>query len=174
MGNAAASGNAVVEMRQALAQRILEVTNTPGEHATAIPELWLYHRMRHKEPNQRLMRLKVFSELLALAKVMSTSFSSLDTRLLGPSPIMLPHCIGAHRERSHSLLCVCADGAPPTPVIAKLDRLARNVHFISGLDGFRLPEPLRLTSTESTGKQTPNWHWPSGGALLFGGEDLRW
>jgi AraC-like DNA-binding protein len=44
MVNAAASGNAVVEMRQALAQRILEVTNTPGEHATAIPEVWLYHR----------------------------------------------------------------------------------------------------------------------------------
>jgi AraC-like DNA-binding protein len=44
MTNAAASGNAVVEMRQALAQRILEVTATPGEHATAIPEVWLYHR----------------------------------------------------------------------------------------------------------------------------------
>jgi AraC-like DNA-binding protein len=42
--NAAASANAVVEMRQALAQRILEVTTMPGEHATAIPEAWLYHR----------------------------------------------------------------------------------------------------------------------------------
>jgi AraC-like DNA-binding protein len=44
MTNAAASGNAVVAMRQSLAQRILEVTATPGEHATAIPEVWLYHR----------------------------------------------------------------------------------------------------------------------------------
>jgi AraC-like DNA-binding protein len=44
MTNAAASGKAVVAMRQALAQRILEVTATPGERATAIPEVWLYHR----------------------------------------------------------------------------------------------------------------------------------
>jgi AraC-like DNA-binding protein len=44
MTKAAASGNAVVEMRRALAQRILELTATPGEHATAIPEVWLYHR----------------------------------------------------------------------------------------------------------------------------------
>lgn len=44
MTNAAGSGNAVIEMRQALAQRILKVTATPGEHATAIPEVWLYHR----------------------------------------------------------------------------------------------------------------------------------
>jgi hypothetical protein len=44
MTNAAASRNAVVDMRQALAQRILEVTATPGEHATAIPEVWLYRR----------------------------------------------------------------------------------------------------------------------------------
>lgn len=44
MTYAAASTNTVVVMRQALAQRILEVAATPGEHATAIPEVWLYHR----------------------------------------------------------------------------------------------------------------------------------
>jgi AraC-like DNA-binding protein len=44
MTSTAASRNAVSELRHALAQRILEIADTPGEHATAIPEVWLYHR----------------------------------------------------------------------------------------------------------------------------------
>jgi hypothetical protein len=44
MAKAAASWDSVIESRQALARRILEIAATPGEHASAIPEVWLYHR----------------------------------------------------------------------------------------------------------------------------------
>jgi len=44
MDRKAASRNSVIELRQAVAQKILEVAATPGEHATAIPEVSLYHR----------------------------------------------------------------------------------------------------------------------------------
>jgi hypothetical protein len=40
----ATSRNSVSDLRQVLAQRILRIAARPGEHATAIPELWLYHR----------------------------------------------------------------------------------------------------------------------------------
>jgi AraC-like DNA-binding protein len=35
----------VSHLRQALAERILRIAAKPGEHETAIPELWLYHRI---------------------------------------------------------------------------------------------------------------------------------
>jgi len=44
MAKAAASWDSVIESRQALARRIIKIATTPGEHTTAIPELWLYHR----------------------------------------------------------------------------------------------------------------------------------
>ena len=44
MGGTATSRNSVSDLRQALALRILKIAATPGEHATTIPELWLYHR----------------------------------------------------------------------------------------------------------------------------------
>jgi AraC-like DNA-binding protein len=44
MAGRVTSLNSVSDLRQALAQRILSIAATPGEHATAIPELWLYHR----------------------------------------------------------------------------------------------------------------------------------
>src|SRR5579859_8115299 len=44
MASTATSRNSVSDLRQALAQRILRIAAAPGEHATAIPELWLYHR----------------------------------------------------------------------------------------------------------------------------------
>jgi AraC-like DNA-binding protein len=37
-------GPSVIEIRRSLAQRIKLLAASPGEHATAIPELWLYHR----------------------------------------------------------------------------------------------------------------------------------
>jgi AraC-like DNA-binding protein len=44
MTRTATPRNSVSGLRQALAQRILKIAATPGEHATTIPELWLYHR----------------------------------------------------------------------------------------------------------------------------------
>lgn len=44
MASTATSRNAVSDLRQTLAQRILKIAPKPGEHATTIPELWLYHR----------------------------------------------------------------------------------------------------------------------------------
>jgi hypothetical protein len=44
MAGTATSRNTVSDLRQALAQRILKIAPTAGEHATTIPELWLYHR----------------------------------------------------------------------------------------------------------------------------------
>jgi len=41
---AASPGSAVIELRRALAQRIKLLAEKPGEHQTAIPELFLYHR----------------------------------------------------------------------------------------------------------------------------------
>jgi len=41
---AASPGSAVIELRRALAQRIKLLAEKPGEHPTAIPELFLYHR----------------------------------------------------------------------------------------------------------------------------------
>jgi AraC-like DNA-binding protein len=42
--SAASPGSAVIEMRRALAQRIKLQAQKPGEHPTAIPGLFLYHR----------------------------------------------------------------------------------------------------------------------------------
>src|SRR6266702_7227290 len=44
MTSTATPRNSVSGLRQALAQRILKIAAAPGEHATAIPEVWLYHR----------------------------------------------------------------------------------------------------------------------------------
>jgi AraC-like DNA-binding protein len=42
--SAASPGSAVIELRRALAERIKVLAEKPGEHPTAIPGLFLYHR----------------------------------------------------------------------------------------------------------------------------------
>ncbi len=42
--NAKSPGSAVIEMRRALAERVKLLASKPGEHPTAIPGLFLYHR----------------------------------------------------------------------------------------------------------------------------------
>jgi hypothetical protein len=90
----------VLDMRHSLAQRIHAITAKPGEHATAIPELFLYHRTTPTPATGRHMSPVSAS----LFRDESASYSAAPSTRAMPRRFCFPQSTCLLRARSWRLL----------------------------------------------------------------------